>query len=61
MRIVLETELNEKGKKLGDIVIYTEDLTPEFMTSIKADVGVVMGWKKYHQVLKEKVYDVEAA
>ena len=62
MRLVLEKVFDENGKHLGDVIVFTEKLTPEFMTGLKNDkLADSKGWLKYHQVLKENGFDVELA
>lgn len=49
-----------ENRKLGEIVIYTEDLTPEFINSLKADTTNKMKWSKaYKDILKAEGYDVD--
>ena len=54
--IVLEDCYDEKGKFMGRISIPIADLTPEFLDKIKKDRKDKMGWKKYHDVLRENGY-----
>jgi len=56
--IILEKKFDKKGKYLGKIVVYEDDLTPEFIEAIKLDVNDKKGWKKHHQKLREKGYDI---
>lgn len=45
--------------KMGEIIIYTEDLTPDFIKAIKTDTRDKMKWKKEHKaVLRKEGYDV---
>lgn len=53
--IVLEEKYDPRGRYLGKIVIYESELTPELLEYIKNDKD----WKKYHQKLHERGYDVE--
>lgn len=43
---------------LGSIVIYEEDLTPEFIEELKKDKDDKKGWKKYKKVLNDAGYTV---
>lgn len=67
-RIVLEEcfseEYDEEGKlvfvKMGEIVVYTEDLTPEFINTLKTDTSDEMKWKEEHKdILRKEGYDVD--
>jgi len=67
-RIVLEEVFRdafdpETGKptkvKLGEIIIHTEDLTPDFTNALKTDALNIMGWKgDWLAVLKKEGFDV---
>lgn len=68
MRLVLEEVFRdgfdpETGKpikvKMGEIIIYTEDLTPDFINALKTDSLNIMGWKgDWRAVLKQEGYDI---
>ena len=68
MRIVLEEVFRdgfdpETGDpikvKMGEIVIYTEDLTPDFINAMKTDTSNEMKWKEEHKaILRKEGYDV---
>lgn len=65
-RIVLEEvfkdTINEDGDpikiKLGEVVIYTRDLTPERIQEIKDDTEDLLGYKKYKEVLKKEGFNI---
>jgi len=57
--IILEEVFDEKGRYLGKVVVYEEDLTPEFLEKCRKDTKDVMGWKKYRKRMKEHGYDIE--
>jgi len=67
MRLVLEEvfrdAFDEEEKpikiKIGEIVVYTEDLTPERLLAMKNDTDDIMGYKKYREVLKKEGFDIE--
>lgn len=58
LEIVSRDAINEDGKpikvKMGEIVIYTEDLTPDFIDAIKTDTSNKMKWKEEHKAILRK-------
>ena len=45
--------------KIGEIVIYTEDLTPDFINTLKTDTTNKMKWKKDHKaILRKEGFDI---
>ena len=53
----------ETGKpikvKLGEVIIYTEDLTPDFINALKTDISNEMKWPEEHKaVLRKEGYNV---
>ena len=45
--------------KIGEIIIYTEDLGVDFIKDLKDDITNEMGWKKEHKdILRQEGYDV---
>lgn len=64
-RIVLEEVFRDaippktEKVKIGEIVIYTEDLTPDFINTMKTDLSNQMKWKEEHKaVLRKEGYNV---
>jgi len=68
MRLVLEEVFRdafdpETGKfikvKMGEIVVYTEDLGVDFIKDLKDDITNEMKWKKeYKDILRQEGFDV---
>lgn len=54
--IILEGEMLK-----GFTGVFEDELTPERLAIMKADVTDKLGYKKYHQVLKDAGFDVKAA
>jgi len=45
--------------KMGEVVIYIQDLEPNFITALKNDTTDKMKWpEKYRTVLRKEGYDV---
>lgn len=58
-QIVLEKHYGVHGRYMGMTVVYEEQLTPEFLDTLKKDKADKMGWKQYRKIMKDKGYDIE--
>ena len=59
MREIIVLKKVYKGKKyLGMHIAYIDDLTPEYLARLKADVSDKEGWKQYRKVMKDAGYNI---